>query len=177
MANNNFSKGSYRISLTAMFAALSLIVLYLAAVLPTMNIALYFISSIFSACLLSERQLSLSIILYIVVSLLGVLIIPNIFGVLPYVFLFGHYGIGKYYIEKNIRNKIVAFLIKLVYFDIFMALIYVFANEVFFAGIMDKIPIWAIVLLVQVAFFVYDFIYTQVAVFYYTNIRNKLIRS
>ena len=93
--DNKFMQKSYRVSLTAMFAALTLITLYLAAILPTGRLAFYFISSIFVSALLVERQPLMAFCLYVAVSGLGLLIVPNLSMVLPYALLFGHYGIGK----------------------------------------------------------------------------------
>ena len=98
-----------------MFAAMTLIVLYLAAILPSGRLSLYFLSSIFIAGLLVEDEPVTALMTFAVVSGLGLLIVPNLLTVLPYVLLFGHYGTGKYFIEK-IRDKVTAFILKLLYF-------------------------------------------------------------
>ena len=167
---------AYRISLTAMFAALSLIVLYLATLLPVGRDILYFISSLFVAALLVERQPGMAILLFIVVSGLGLLIVPGLIYVLPYILLFGHYGIGKYFIEK-IPDKVIAYLLKLLYFNAAMAGIYFLAYSVFISGILAELPLWALIVGAQVVFVIYDFLYSKVTLFYAEHIRPKLIRN
>ena len=50
-----FKRTAHRVSLTAMFAAMSLLFLYMAAVLPTMRFSMYFLSSIFIMGLILEE--------------------------------------------------------------------------------------------------------------------------
>lgn len=52
----DYTVKTHRISLAAMFAAMTLIVLYLAAILPSGRLSLYFLSSIFIAGLLVEDE-------------------------------------------------------------------------------------------------------------------------
>lgn len=176
MAKNPFKNDVYEISLAAMLTAFSLIFLYFAAISPTLKITLYFVSSIFVAALLSENRIGLAIMQFVATSLLALLVVPNIIDVLPYVFLFGHYGIGKYIIEQKVPKKSIAICFKLIYFDVCMFLIYLFAKNVLFGNILSVLPLPAVVIAAQLIFFVYDFIYTYFAVFYYKNIRKHLAK-
>lgn len=106
----------------------------------------------------------------------GFSIVPNLLTVLPYVLLFGHYGIGKYFIEK-IRDKVTAFILKLLYFDVCLAAIYFLAYGVFAPGLLEALPLWALIAIAQVVFVVYDFLYSKLTLFYVRVIRSKLIRG
>ncbi|MBQ9942156.1 MAG: hypothetical protein IJP03_04010 [Christensenellaceae bacterium] len=176
MERRRFSGHSHRVSLTAMFAALSLIFLYLSAILPTGRLAMYFLSSIFVAGLLVEHQPALAALLWVIVSGLGLLIVPNLLMVLPYALLFGHYGIGKYFIEK-LRDKVTAFVLKLIYFNVFFGAVYLLAGEILLGSLMEKLQLWMVIALVQVAFVVYDFLYSRVVLLYERRIRPLLLRS
>lgn len=169
-------ESSYRVSLTAMFTAFGLIFLYLSAILPTGRIALLFISSIFVAGLLVEDQPGLAFLSFIMVGGLGLLLVPNLLMVLPYALLFGHYGIGKYFLEK-IRDKVVSFVCKLVYFDLGLTGIYFLAGELFFGSLLESIPLWLLVVLAQIAFVIFDFLYSKVVLLYEHTIRPKLVRG
>lgn len=173
--DNRFVKKSYRVSLTAMFAALTLIMLYLAAILPTGRLAFYFLSSIFISAVLVERQPVMALMLYLVVSGLGLLIVPNLTMVLPYVLLFGHYGIGKYYIEK-IKDKVTCFILKLLYFDLFLGLTYWLVGNLLLGSVLEQLQPWVLIVLSQVAFVIYDILYSKVTLYYYNNIRKKLVK-
>ena len=158
-----------------MFAELTIIVLYLAAILPSGRLSLYFLSSIFVSAILVERQPGMALMLYVVVSGLGLLIVPNLAMMLPYVLLFGHYGIGKYFIEK-LRDKVAAYMLKLIYFDVFLGLCYFLAREIFIRGFLQAMPLWLLIVLAQVAFVIYDFLYSKVTLYYANNIRRRLVR-
>lgn len=168
-------KATNILSLSAMFCAMTVICIFLASVLPSGRLTLYFLSSIFVAGLLVERQVGAAILMYISASLLSLLLTPNLITVLPYVLLFGHYGIGKFYIEK-IDNRIIAYILKLVYFNIFILLIYIFARNVLLTGILGRIQPWLFFVLIQPVFAVFDFLYSFFMDFYYTNIRKRIIR-
>lgn len=169
-----YAKKPFRISLAAMFAAFTLICLYLAAILPTGRISFYFLSSIFVAALLVEDQPGAAMLMFVAVGGLALLIVPNLLLVLPYVLLFGHYGIGKYFIEK-IRDKVTAFVLKLVYFDVFLALTYFLVFDQLAGEVLKNLPVWALIALSQVAFVIYDFLYSKLTVFYVKVIRKRLM--
>lgn len=84
------------LSLASMFSAFSLLFLYLASVLPGLQLIMFFLSSIFVMGIMLEERIGAAVLSVMAVSLLGLLILPDKILLLPYVFFFGHYGIGKY---------------------------------------------------------------------------------
>ena len=58
-----FKHTAHRVSLTAMFATMTLLFLYLSSIIPVLRITLYFFSSVFVMGLLLEEELSLSDVL------------------------------------------------------------------------------------------------------------------
>jgi hypothetical protein len=173
-----FKRTAHRISLTAMFASMSLLFLYLASILPTMRIAMYFLSSVFVMGLVLEEEIGLAFLMFGVVSLLSLLLMPNILRVVPYVVFFGHYGIGKYFIETNIKDKVLRYVIKLLYYNVGLALIYFLARQVFAQDLLELgIAVWLLVILAEIAFVVYDYVYTKIASYYFNNIRRFLMKS
>ena len=157
----DFSKKTYQISLGAMLTVLSLLTLYLSAVLPAGQLTLYFLSAVFIAPMLYERQPRAAFLVYVTTSVLSLLIMPGMILGLPYILLFGHYGIGKYLLEK-IQSKLISYIAKLLYFNIGMALIYFFAYSTFFQGVLTQIPFWLLIILVQVVFVIFDFVYSKI---------------
>ena len=173
-----FHRTAHRVSLTAMFAAMSLLFLYLASVLPTMRIAMYFLSSVFVMGLVIEEEIGLAILMFIGVSLMSLLLMPDITRVLPYVFFFGHYGIGKYYIQTRIKDKIAAYVVKLIYYNVAVALVYLLARELIFKDVaFAESMFWLFVVLAEVAFVIYDFLYDKVTSFYFNNLRRLLMKN
>ncbi len=172
-----FKRTAHRVSLTAMFAAMSLLFLYLAAVLPTMRLAMFFLSSIFIMGLILEEEIGLAFLMYIAVSALGMLfLLPHIVYVLPYVIFFGHYGIGKYYIETQIKDKVVGYIIKLLYYNVALVLIYLLAQAAL-KEMLDALPIWALLLIAEAAFVIFDYLFTKVTAYYFNNIRRYLMKD
>lgn len=165
-----------KVSLVAMFSAMSIIVLYLSVLLPTGTIGFYFLSSLFVGGMLVEKKPGCAFMVYIVVSLLSLLLLPGSpVAALPYILLFGHYGIGKYAIE-HLRDRVVAFLLKLLYFNVFMALVYLLAKDAMFGAWTENLPIWAVIAAVQVVFVIFDFLYSKVVLYYEMVLRPKLMK-
>lgn len=165
------------ISLGAMFTAFTLIFLYLAGILPVGRVVMFFISSLFAACMVVEKQPFMAFLVYAASSGLALLILPDRLSVLPYVLLFGHYGLGKCLIEKKIKDKITAFIVKLVYFDICMGAIYFLCYAVFITGYLAKLPLWVLIVGAQVAFVAYDYIYSRALQIYEKDIRKRLLKT
>jgi|AGTN01.1.fsa_nt_gi hypothetical protein len=174
-----FKHTAHRVSLTAMFASMSLLFLYLASILPTVSIAMFFLSSVFVMGLVLEEEIGLAFLMFAAVSLLSLLLIPpQSLLVIPYVLFFGHYGIGKYYIETRIRDKIVRYILKLLYYNVALVLMYLLVSEVLLGDILSAgIAYWLLILLAELAFVIYDFIFTKVTGYYFNRIRRLLMKD
>ncbi len=173
-----FHRTAHRVSLTAMFASMSLLFLYLASVLPTGRIAMYFLSSIFIMGLVIEEEIGLAVLMYIGVSLMSLLLMPNIIRVLPYVIFFGHYGIGKYYIQTRIKDKVAAYIVKLLYYNVALGLVYLLAQQIIYEDVLSTgVAFWLFVVLAEVAFVIYDFLYDKVTSYYFNNLRRLLMKN
>lgn len=173
-----FHRTAHRVSLTAMFASMSLLFLYLASVLPTGRIAMYFLSSVFIMGLVIEEEIGLAVLMYIGVSLMSLLLMPNIIRVLPYVIFFGHYGIGKYYIQTRIKDKVAAYIVKLLYYNVALGLVYLLAQQIIYEDVLSTgVAFWLFVVLAEVAFVIYDFLYDKVSSYYFNNLRRLLMKN
>ncbi len=168
-------KATNLLSLSAMYTAFSVIFIYLSSVIPYVRLSCLFLSSLFVAALMVERDLRYSVLTYIASLVLSVLIVPSLPYLLPYMLLFGHYGIGKYYIEK-IDNKLVSYLLKDLYFTVFLTVCYFAAGGILFTGILSGIDYWIILLISQIVFPVYDYLMSLLLDMYYRNIRKSIIR-
>jgi hypothetical protein len=173
--------GTRKITLSAMLGAFTLLFLYLASIVPAGKLAFYFLSSVFIAGLVVEHETGYAFLMFVAVALLSFLIIPNRVRVLYYVLFFGHYGIGKHYIEK-IRDKITAFILKLLYFNAAVALIYVISlyilgQNLILQDVGFSLPIVVLILIAQVVFVVYDYLYSLVTQYYYQKIRKWLMKT
>ena len=172
-----FKHTAHRVSLTAMFISMSLIFMYLSSIIPVLRITFYFLSSVFVMGLLLEDEVALAFMMFAAVSGLSMLLMPFTMA-LPYLLFFGHYGIGKYFIEKNIKDKILRYILKLIYYNIALALAYLVARELFLNSAQGTgLAIWIIIIIAEAAFVVYDFLFTRITGYYFNNIRRYLIKN
>jgi len=182
-----FKRTAHRVSLTAMFAAMSLLFLYLAAVLPTARLAMYFLSSVFIMGLVLEEEIGLAFLMYISVSALAMLLMmPSIAFVLPYIIFFGNYGLGKYYLETRIKDKVVRYILKLLYYNVALVIIYILISllmtdtvtlEIALGPPLASLPVWALIPIAEAAFVLYDYLFTKVTAYYFNNIRRYLMKD
>ena len=170
----DYSQKTYRLSLSLMCATMTLLCLYIAILLPGGRLALYFLAGLFPIPLISERELGTSILMFIGTYLFSLLLVPDFRSSLPYLLLFGHYGIVWYFCGKT-KDKLTAYILRLVYCNIGMVLIYFFAAQTVMDGFLASIPmVWRIVL-AQLAFLAYDFVYGRIIEFYRVFLRDALL--
>ncbi len=108
-------KHTYQVALGGICLALTVAFMFGGSMVPGVEMTLYAISSVFVAIMIIETGVKGGIGLYVAAVLLGLLIVPNKLGILPYACLFGLYGLVKYCIEK-IRNPIGQVVLKAVFF-------------------------------------------------------------
>jgi len=167
--------GARRITVTAMLMILSLFCLYLSSIIPTNRITFYVLSSLFVAALLIEGEQALAWLHYIGVSILALVLLQDKLRLVPYLALFGNYGIIKYHLEK-IRNAPTRIIGKLVYFNFTLIIMYLSARQILMSEIKVALPVWVIMLAAQVLFLIYDYVFTRLIEFYDFRIRKYVIR-
>lgn len=164
-------------SAAVMFSALTLLFVCMANVLPVLRVTLFFISSIFIMGIMLEKMTVQAFISFAVVLFLGFLIVPDKAGMFPYMFFFGHYGIFKYFVDAAGGGGR-ALVLKLVYFNICMALIYFFGGG-YLTAQWDFLPLpkWAFLIIGEGVFLVYDRLFTLITGVYFNRLRSRLISS
>jgi len=172
MEKNGFS--ARKLTLGGILLALSVIVLYFATSLPTSRLSLYALSSFFVSVIVMEAGVKTGWLYYISSSLLSFFLLHNKAALVPYIVFFGVYGIVKYYVEK-IDKPVFEYVLKLVYFNVCVAAAYVFIKEVFLESIEIKFPWPVALILLQVIFIVYDYVYT-LFIRYYDRKLKKMLR-
>lgn len=169
--------GTKLVTIGAMCTALGVLCLYAAAVMPTGRVALYFIASLFVYVPAAEGAYLGSVTVYIATSLTAFLILPTQTAAVPYAVLLGHFGIFKTWFDSVMPDKVVQSAVKVLYCDLFMALGVFWGIKLFNLDLTDTaltVPAWAVVLLIQVAFFVYDKLYWMCQRIYDERIRSYI---
>ena len=99
-------KETSTIALGGICLALTMVFLFGASFVPGIELTLYALSSLFVAVMVIERGPKSGLLLYAAAVILGLLLVPNKLGMLPYICLFGYYGVAKYYIEKSCKPAV-----------------------------------------------------------------------
>jgi len=162
--------------MAAMAASLSLVCLYLASIAPTLRITLYVLSSLFVAALLIEGEIMMGWTIYLGVCVLGSVLIQDKMRLLPYIVFFGNYGIVKYYIEK-LGSLVGEYMLKLIYWNVVIALMVALTRQMLLADIQLDLPIWSIMVAAQLFFLLYDYVFSRIIEFYFFRIRKHVIRG
>ena len=163
MKSNNIAKGG-------IFAALSLILLYLSSVFPTNKLFILGIASCIIPLCIMLTGVKNTIVVYATVSLLSLFIIPSKLISIAYMLIFGSYGFVKYFIEK-LRSVPLEFILKLLYFNISSAII-IFIYRLVIINI-PNINIYLVLVVMQFAFLVYDYALTVFIVYANKNLLKK----
>ncbi|NLB41006.1 MAG: hypothetical protein GX815_01855 [Clostridiales bacterium] len=161
------------IALGGIMLALSVVVLYAESLAPTGRISLYALSSFFVSVVVIESGTKAGWLFYLASSLMSFLIVPDKLGLIPYFLFFGIYGLIKYYCEK-FPNRVAEFIAKYVYFNLCLVVAWFLVKELFLAQVEFPISEWLIAIALQIAFFIYDWVYSLVIQAYRERIRKLL---
>lgn len=171
ITNNGFS--SKRIALTGVLMALAVITLFLASVLPTNKLSFYALSSFFISIVIIEFGARTGWVFYTASSLLAFFVVQEKIRLVPYLIFFGIYGMMKFYIER-INNIIIEYILKILYFNISLAVSAAFAKKFLFEGVEIKFPWWIFIIALEIIFIIYDYVYTLFVQYYRQKLKKIL---
>lgn len=167
------NKKTYQLALGGICLALTIIFMFGASIVPGAELTLYAISSLFIAVMILESGVKGGIALYIAATLLGLLIVPNKVGVLPYIGMFGLYGIVKFYIEK-LKNPVAQVMLKVVFFAAVTTVAFTALKSLLFGGSsLPDFPIWVLIGAGIIMLLLYDLIYTLLIRIYCDRFRKE----
>ena len=151
MKSNNIAKGG-------IFAALSLILLYLSSIFPTNKFFILGIASCIIPLSILTTGIKNTIVVYSAVSLLSLFLIPSKLISIAYILIFGSYGFVKYFIEK-LRSVPLEIVLKLLYFNITSAIL-IFIYKLLLSKL-PNINIYLLIIVMEFAFILYDYALTS----------------
>lgn len=144
------------IAVVGVFLAISVIALFLAGILPGVELTMYAIAGIVMTLVIREVNIAGGVFLYVGSLLLGFLILPNKLALLPYAFLFGPYGIVREPIE-GLKKMPVRYALKLIVANSLGLLGFLIFKGAFFNAVELPDLAWPILLVAaEVMFIVYD---------------------
>ena len=168
---------TFKLALGGICLALTLIFMFAGSIIPGIELTLFAISSLFVAIMILESGVGGAVLLYLGACILGFILIPNKIGLIPYVFLFGYYGIVKYFIEK-LPTPIIQIAIKVIFFaTILCAGFFGFKELLLSAAELPDYPAAVLIVAGTIFLMLYDFIYSFIINFYVTKVQRKGIDS
>ncbi|WP_352418440.1 hypothetical protein [Proteiniborus sp.] len=168
-----YNSKSRKIALGGIVTLLSTVSLYLSSILPTNRLFFFALSTFFLSVIIIEDNIKFAGLVYLSSSVLSFIIIPNKTVVIPYILFFGYYAIVKSLIER-INKLLIELLIKLMLFNLSTYVTYSIVSKALLGEIIIKLPVWAIFLLMQLAFLIYDYSFSLGIFFYRSRIRPKI---
>ena len=156
----NRQNKTYNIALTGIMMALSLVLLYIGSVLPAIESTFYIFSGVATGIVVTKAGFKNGFMLYLGVTLLGLLIVPDKSSVVLFGFLFGLYGLVKFLIEKR-QGKFQQLSLKFLFILVDCLVLWTFFRELLLGETQMPTSMMAMALLtVIVTFFIYDYIFT-----------------
>ena len=168
-----------RLTITAMAAALGVLFMYASSIIPSGKLALLFLASVVLWIPLNERGgVPFAFLCYIATGLLSLLLIPNKLYPLAYALFFGIYGFIKLGVDNLVHDRIIAFVLKLLIMNALAAVLIwlgglIVKQDVF--SLLPEFPLYAIIIAMELAFIVYELVYTFCIGFFDARLRDLII--
>ena len=176
-------KVSYKVSLGGIVSALCLLMMFLTAVFPPLNITLPLFAGMLITVVAIEVSCSWSFVTYAVVAVLSFFVTPDKEAWLFFTFFFGYYPVAKAYFEK-MKSKFLCWLCKLAAFN--ASIIIVFYTLMNILGTLDLFEEfgfynqWLIPVLIiagNVIFLFYDYTLSLIILAYRKWFRPTFLRK
>lgn len=161
--NINSKKVSYKVSLGGIVAALCLVMMFLTAVFPPLNMTLPLFAGMLISMVAIEISSSWAFVTYVVVAILSFFITPDKEAAVFFTLLFGYYPVLKEHTDK-MKSKLLSWLIKLAVYNV--AMIAIYYMTIFVLGTIDifeefgflgNFMIPALLIMINIIFFLYDY--------------------
>ena len=167
------SSKTIKIALGGICLALTMVCLFGGSIVPGIELTLFAISSVFTAVMILEAGVKGGLLLYVAAVLLGFAIIPNKLAMIPYAFLFGYYGIVKYYIEK-LSSRWIQLSLKSGFFAVLLTIGLVGFKQLLLGSIhLPDYPVWLLIIAGVAFLLLYDFVFTALILFYQRRIKGR----
>lgn len=171
-------KKSYKIAFCGMFAALSVVLMFLGGILYVFSYTTPILLGIIMLMINKTFGKSSALITYFSVSVLSMILVSDRESVLLYVLFFGHYPILKNKIDL-IKSKFLRVLIKFLLFNIAFAAAellsyYVFGIPFFEDGVKSVWIVAAFTAAMNVIFVMFEFLLNKYFIFYVSKLEPKI---
>ena len=161
---------SKKIALGGVLLAINIIILMLINIIPINTLFLMGIASLLISIIIMEFGPKMGVAFYLGVFILSFFVMANKFQWILYIFTFGVYGLFKYIIEQD-RSVYIEYILKLIFANIAIGIVFFMIKEFIYI----PINIFTIIFF-EVAFLVYDHVYS-LFIEYYNNKLKKILKK
>lgn len=171
MKRQGIRKNSFKVALGGILAALSLVLLYLAAIMPSGRMAMVAVAGLVPAAGVVSGGLATGFLCYGAAGILGFLLLPDKGCALLYAILFGLYPMVKSLVER-IGKILPEILLKLVFFNAVLSLLLFGFSTLLFPFLPELLrrSIW-LYPVGNAVFLIYDFGFSKLITYYAARIR------
>ncbi|MGB7603923.1 MAG: hypothetical protein WBL93_00445 [Lutisporaceae bacterium] len=166
---------SRKVAFGGILTALCVVIVYIAAYLPTGKLGMYAISSLIIACAVIELGVKWGTVTYVASAALIFLLTGSINAFLLFVLFFGGYPIIKYHIEKlsSVKSEIVLKLVAINVLAITGYFIYIRLLGISPINIpeISTLITGALIIAAQAVFLIYDYVLSRLISYYMDRIR------
>lgn len=152
---------------------MTVITLFAESILPTSKLALYALSSFFISVVIIESGVKTGLVFYISSVLLSLIVVQNKLELIPYIVFFGNYGLIKLFIER-LRKLALEYILKILYFSVWLTAAVFFFERIFMENINFDFPWWAVFIVFEIVFVVYDYVYSLFVRYYIAKLKGLL---
>lgn len=164
-------KAASRAALGGVFAALSLLLLYLAAVMPSGRIGMVAVAGLVPAAGVVSGGLAAGFLCYGAAGILALLLLPDKGCALLYVVFFGLYPMIKSLIER-LRVLMAEIVLKLLFFNAVLALLLLCFSSFLLPMLPELLHGTLLIFAVgNVVFLLYDYGFSKLITYYASRIR------
>lgn len=176
MVRNKSGNNTKRIALTGILSAIIIILLFLESIVPTGKLGFYVLAGFVLSVIVLETSVKWGWIAYVVTTAATLIIIPEKLNVLPYVLFFGIYTNIKIHIE-SLKKTWMEILLKFVVFNLLLWPSWSIAKAFLPKNLTQGIMIIVAGIILQIAFALYDILFTAWIKFYFDTIAPKVRKS
>lgn len=171
-------KKSVRVAVCGLAAALSVTLMFLGGVVYVFAYTVPMLLGLISVMIKKSFGTSSAVFVYIAVSLLSLMLVPEKESVMMFVLFFGYYPIIRESFEK-IKSKAIRFILKLVLFNVSLAVIelicvYIFGIPFFEDGVFSVWLLIGFAAAMNLVFIMYDFLLRTFLILYEKKLEKRI---
>lgn len=156
---------SKKIAYSGILLGLNIVLLLISNLISINTMFFMGLASLIISVIVMEYGVNTGLVFYIASIILSFVVMPNKAQWLLYILTFGIYGLVKYFIEKG-RPIYIEVILKLIFANLVAVILYLILKNIVI------IPINIITIIVyQVAFLVYDYVYSLFIEYYNEKIK------